>query len=89
MIACFILAGLMTFQRIDSGITLASRQTAPATTGLATLVPERLLHPEFILDPIISLPYATISGFTLPYLNHRNPEASSTKNNKKCIQPGK
>ena len=56
IIACFMLAGLMIFQRMDSGITLASKQMAPATTGLATLVPERLLQPEFILDPMMSLP---------------------------------
>lgn len=40
---CFIDAGLRSFHRISSGRVLASRQTAPATTGDPTLVPERVL----------------------------------------------
>ena len=43
---------------------LASRQTAPATTGEATLVPDRDLQPPWILLPITSLPYAMTSGCT-------------------------
>ncbi|KAJ0524090.1 hypothetical protein HanIR_Chr10g0500741 [Helianthus annuus] len=49
-----------------SGITLTSRHTTPATTGLATLVPDNVLQPVLIFDPIISRPYATTSGFTRP-----------------------
>ena len=37
--------------RFSSGTTLASRHTAPATTGLATLVPLRLRQPPPILEP--------------------------------------
>ena len=47
---------------LATGTTLASRHTAPATTGDATLVPDRLLHPPWILLPSTSLPYATTSG---------------------------
>lgn len=45
-----------------AGTTLASRHTAPATTGEATLVPDRLLQPPWILLPSTSRPYATTSG---------------------------
>ena len=38
------------------GTMLASRHTAPATTGEATLVPDRDLQPPWILLPITSRP---------------------------------
>lgn len=47
---------------LAAGTTLASRHTAPATTGDATLVPDRLLQPPWMRLPITSLPYATTSG---------------------------
>ena len=46
----------------SSGTTLASRQTAPATTGDATEVPDRLRQPPWMRLPITSRPYATTSG---------------------------
>ena len=64
--ACFMLAGFKMSCRLLSGMTLTSKHTTPATTGLATLVPDKLLQPVLILDPIISRPYATTSGFTRP-----------------------
>lgn len=67
--ACFMLAGFSMSFLVFSGMTLTSKHTTPATTGLATLVPERLLQPVLILDPIISRPYATTSGLTRPYLS--------------------
>ena len=45
-----------------SGTTLASRQTAPATTGDATEVPDRLRQPPWMRLPRTSRPYATTSG---------------------------
>ena len=47
---------------LAAGTTLAKRHTAPATTGEATLVPDRLLQPPCILLPNTSRPYATTSG---------------------------
>lgn len=47
---------------------LAKSVTAPATTGEATLVPERVRQLPLILDPRTAEPYVTISGFTRPYL---------------------
>lgn len=38
----------------------------PATTGEATLVPDKVLHPPLMCDPFTADPYVTISGFTLP-----------------------
>ena len=46
----------------SSGTVEARRQTAPATTGEATDVPDRLRQPPCILLPITSRPYATTSG---------------------------
>ena len=46
----------------SSGTVDARRQTAPATTGEATDVPDRLRQPPCILLPITSRPYATTSG---------------------------
>lgn len=43
--ACFITAGLRMSHRFASGITEARSTTAPATTGEATEVPERLRQP--------------------------------------------
>ena len=40
---CFMDAGLSSFHLTSSGSVLASRQTAPATTGEPTLVPDRVL----------------------------------------------
>ena len=48
----------------SSGTVDARRQTAPATTGEATDVPDRLLQPPCILLPMTSRPYATTSGCT-------------------------
>lgn len=45
---------------------LASSATAPATTGLATDVPESFLQPVEMADPRTCDPYATTSGLTLP-----------------------
>lgn len=47
---------------LAAGTTLANKHTAPATTGEATLVPDRLLQPPCILLPSTSRPYATTSG---------------------------
>jgi hypothetical protein len=44
----------------------ASREAAPATTGLATLVPLRVRQPVVILLPDTSLPYAITSGLMRP-----------------------
>ena len=54
---------------LATGTTLASRHTAPATTGDATLVPDRLLQPPWILLPNTSLPYATTSGCMNPIVS--------------------
>lgn len=43
--ACFITAGFRTSHRFASGMTEARSTTAPATTGEATEVPERLRQP--------------------------------------------
>ena len=59
--------GFSISHRRSRGTTDARSVTAPATTGDATDVPERLRHPPAIFDPITSRPYATMSGFTLPY----------------------
>jgi hypothetical protein len=56
---------LLTHRR-SSGTVLASRHTAPATTGLATLVPLRLRQPAVILLPVTSLAYAITSGLMRP-----------------------
>jgi len=48
--------------RLASGTTDASRHTAPATTGDATLVPDSERQPPSMRLPITSLPYATTSG---------------------------
>ncbi len=45
---------------------LTSNVTAPATTGDATLVPERERQPSFNPEPRTPEPYVTMSGFTLP-----------------------
>lgn len=63
--ACLILAGLITSPRCKT--PLANRVTAPATTGDATLVPDKVRQPLFMFDPLTVEPYVTISGFTLPY----------------------
>ena len=64
--ACFITPGFKIFHRFSTGTTDASSVTAPATTGDATDVPLRLLHPPAIFDPMTSRPYATTSGLTRP-----------------------
>ena len=51
-----------TSAHLGSGTTLASRHTAPATTGDATDVPDRLRQPPWIRLPSTSRPYATTSG---------------------------
>lgn len=51
---------------------LANRVTAPATTGEATLVPERVRQLPLMLDPLTAEPYVTMSGFTRPYLKSEN-----------------
>ena len=63
-----MLAGFRIDHRLRSSSIVDARSvTAPATTGEATEVPERLRHPPRILLPMASLPYATTSGLILPY----------------------
>lgn len=63
--ACLTLAGFISSPRCRT--PLASKVTAPATTGEATLVPDNDRHPPFILEPRTAVPYVTISGLILPY----------------------
>ena len=64
---CFMLAGFITIFLSYSGTELAKRAIAPVTTGDATLVPDKALHPPLILDPCTLWPYANTSGLALPY----------------------
>lgn len=45
---------------------LAKSATAPATTGEATLVPDKTLQPETKFEPRTDEPYVTRSGFIRP-----------------------
>lgn len=76
--ACLILAGLITSPRCNT--PLASKVTAPATTGDATLVPDNTLQPFFMFDPLTAEPYVTISGLTLPYPIKINVSTVDPKN---------
>lgn len=65
--ACFMLARFNLryfFYQVQEWHT--RKHTTPTTTGLATLVTDKLLQPALIFDPIMSRPYATMSGFTRP-----------------------
>jgi hypothetical protein len=53
-------------QEIDGKTNLARRATAPATTGDATLVPDKTLQPDTRFEPLTSEPYVTKSGFIRP-----------------------
>mmetsp|Transcript_10378 Transcript_10378/g.26613 ORF Transcript_10378/g.26613 Transcript_10378/m.26613 type:complete len:206 (+) Transcript_10378:1712-2329(+) len=64
--ACFMDAGLSRRGRASAGTTDASRHTAPATTGDATLVPLSVRQPPWILLPDTSFPYAVTSGLARP-----------------------
>jgi hypothetical protein len=64
---CLILAGFTIIFLSYSGTELAKSATAPVTTGDATLVPDKALHPPLILEPCTLCPYAKISGLALPY----------------------
>lgn len=48
--ACFILAGFMISFLCKT--PLANNVTAPATTGDATLVPDKERHPPLIFEPL-------------------------------------
>jgi hypothetical protein len=63
---CRIDAGLSISHLLSSGTVLARSATAPATTGEATEVPDRTLHPPRMLDPRTACPNATMSGLTRP-----------------------
>ena len=66
-LTCLIAPGLSSCQRRGSGMMLARRAMAPATTGHATEVPDRVRHPCESDRPRTRVPYVKISGFTLPY----------------------
>jgi hypothetical protein len=67
--ACFIDAGVRCEDRSSGATTDAISTAAPVTTGDATLVPDNRRHPTPLMsEPATSAPYATMSGFTRPYL---------------------
>ena len=53
-------------KKIDGNTNLAKRATAPATTGDATLVPDKTLQPDTRFEPRTNEPYVTKSGFIRP-----------------------
>jgi hypothetical protein len=60
----------------SSGTTLARRQTAPATTGEATDVPDSERQPPWMRLPITSRPYATTSGCAVQRTPHHQTRSA-------------